>query len=156
MNQALAPTTVLTSWVKRCTAQMPDLGSQELFKTMTGTRMTHVPYKGTAKKLTALIAGEVQMSCIQVQVALQQARAGRVTALAMTSGQRLPVAPDIPTVAESDVPGFEAVSRQGVVLPAGKPRVIVSWFFTCQKARSLDRGPGFQGTVFLLPACSVC
>lgn len=120
---------------------------------MTGTRMTHVPYKGTAKKLTALIAGEEQKSSIQVQVALQQARAGRVTALAMTSGQRLPVAPDIPTVAESDVPGFEAVSRQGVVLPAGTPRVFVSWFFTCQKARSLAQSPGFQGTVFLLPAC---
>ena len=100
--------------------------SQELFKTMTGTNMTHVPYKGAAEQLTALIAGEVQMSCIQVQVALPQARAGRIRALAMTSEQRLPVAPDIPTVAESGVPGFEAVSWQGVVVPAGTPRVIVN------------------------------
>ena len=66
------------------------------------------------------------MSCIQVQVALPQARAGRIRALAMTSEQRLPVAPDIPTVAESGVPGFEAVSWQGVVVPAGTPRVIVN------------------------------
>ena len=100
--------------------------SQELFKTMTGANMTHVPYKGAAEQLTALIAGEVQMSCIQVQVALPQARAGRIRALAITSEQRLPVAPDIPTVAESGVPGFEAVSWQGVVVPAGTPRAIVS------------------------------
>ncbi len=100
--------------------------SQELFKTMTGTNMTHVPYKGAAEQLTALIAGEVQMSCIQVQVALPQARAGRIRALAMTSEQRLPVAPDIPTIAESGVPGFEAVSWQGVVVPAGTPLVIVN------------------------------
>ena len=100
--------------------------SQELFKTMTGANMTHVPYKGAAEQLTALIAGEVQMSCIQVQVALPQARAGRIRALAITSEQRLPVVPDIPTVAESGVPGFEAVSWQGVVVPAGTPRAIVS------------------------------
>ena len=99
--------------------------SQELFKAMTGANMVHVPYKGAAEQMTALIAGEVQMSCIQVQVALPQARAGRLRALAMTSEQRLPVAPDIPTVAESGVPGFEAVSWQGMVVPAGTPPAIV-------------------------------
>ncbi len=100
--------------------------SQELFKTMTGVNMVHVPYKGAAEQVTALIAGEVQMSCIQVQVALPQVRGGRLRALAITSEQRLPVAPDVPTVAEAGVPGFEAVSWQGVVVPAGTPRVIVN------------------------------
>jgi tripartite-type tricarboxylate transporter receptor subunit TctC len=85
----------------------------------------HVPYKGAAEQTTALIAGEVQMSCIQVQVALTQARAGRLRALAITSEQRLAVAPDVPTVAEAGVPGFEAVSWQGVVVPAGTPPAIV-------------------------------
>ena len=61
--------------------------SQELFKAMTGVNMVHVPYKGAAEQTTALIAGEVQMSCIQVQVALTQARAGRLRALAITSEQ---------------------------------------------------------------------
>ncbi len=93
---------------------------------MAAAHMVHVPYKGAAEQLTALIAGEVQMSCIQVQVALPQARAGRIRALAITSGQRLPVTPEIPTIAESGVPGFEAVSWQGVVVPAGTSRTIVN------------------------------
>ena len=100
--------------------------SQELFKTMTGINMVHVPYKGAAEQVTALIAGEVQMSCIQVQVALPQVRGGRLRALAITSEQRLPVAPEVPTVAEAGVAGFEAVSWQGVVVPAGTPRAIVN------------------------------
>ncbi|HTE14480.1 MAG TPA: tripartite tricarboxylate transporter substrate binding protein [Burkholderiales bacterium] len=100
--------------------------SQELFKTMTGINMVHVPYKGAAEQVTALIAGEVQMSCIQVQVALPQVRGGRLRALAVTSEQRLPAVPEVPTVAEAGVPGFEAVSWQGVVVPAGTPRAIVS------------------------------
>jgi len=100
--------------------------SQELFKAMTGINMVHVPYKGAAEQVTALIAGEVQMSCIQVQVALPQVRGGRLRALAITSEQRLSAAPEVPTVAEAGVPGFEAVSWQGVVVPAGTPRAIVN------------------------------
>ena len=98
--------------------------SHELFRHMAGIDMIHVPYKGAAEQVTSLIAAEVQMSFIQVQVALTQARAGRMRALAMTSAQRLPVAPDIPVIAET-VPGFEATSWQGVVVPAGTPRAIV-------------------------------
>jgi tripartite-type tricarboxylate transporter receptor subunit TctC len=99
--------------------------SQELLKTMAGLTMTHVPYKGAGDQLTALIGGEVQMSCIQVQVALTQARVGRIRALAVTGAQRLAVAPDIPTIAESGVAGFDATSWQGVVVPAGTPAAVV-------------------------------
>ena len=99
--------------------------SQEMFKFMAGIDMVHVPYKGAAEQVTALIANEVQMSCIQVQVALTQARAGRLRALAITGAQRLAIAPDIPTVAEAGVPGYEATSWQGVVAPAGTPGAII-------------------------------
>jgi tripartite-type tricarboxylate transporter receptor subunit TctC len=99
--------------------------SQELLRVMAGLTMTHVPYKGAGDQLTALISGEVQMSCIQVQVALTQARAGRIRALAVTGAQRLTVAPEIPTIAESGVAGFDATSWQGVVVPAGTPPAIV-------------------------------
>ncbi len=98
--------------------------SQELFRFMTGLEMVHVPYKGAAEQATATISGEVQMSCIMVQIALTQVRAGRLRALAVTSAQRLAVAPDVPAIAEI-VPGYEATSWQGVVAPAGTPRVIV-------------------------------
>jgi tripartite-type tricarboxylate transporter receptor subunit TctC len=98
--------------------------SHELFKFMSGTDMVHVPYKGAAEQITALIGGEVQMSFIQVQVALTQVRAGRMRALAVTGTQRLAIAPEIPAIA-GVVPGFETTSWQGVVVPAGTPRVIV-------------------------------
>ena len=98
--------------------------SQELFRFMTGMEMVHVPYKGAADQVTATIGGEVQMSCIMAQNALTQTRAGRLRALAVTSAQRLQVARDVPTIAET-VPGYEATSWQGVVVPAGTPRVIV-------------------------------
>ena len=99
--------------------------SQEMFKFMAGVDMVHVPYKGAAEQVTALIAGEVQMSCIQVQVALTQTRAGRLRALAITGAQRLAIAPDLPTVAEAGVPGYEATSWQGVVAPTGTPDAII-------------------------------
>ncbi len=111
--------------------------SQEMFKFMAGIDMVHVPYKGAAEQVTALIAGEVQMSCIQVQVALPQVRGGRLRALAITSAQRLTVAPEVPTIAEAGVPGYEATSWQGVVVPAGTPRAIVNLLHT-EIARALQ------------------
>jgi len=111
--------------------------SQEMFKFMTGIDMAHVPYKGAAEQVTALIAGEVQMSCIQVQVALPQVRGGRLRALGITSAQRLAIAPDVPTLAEAGVPGYEATSWQGVVVPAGTPRGIVNRLQT-EIARALQ------------------
>ena len=100
--------------------------SQELLKFMAGIDIVHVPYKGAADPLTALIAGEVQASFKLVTTALPQVRAGRLKALAITSAQRLAVVPEVPTIAEAGVPGYEATSWQGVVLPAGAPRAIVN------------------------------
>jgi len=99
--------------------------SQELFKVMAGIDMVHVPYKGAAGQITAMLGGEVQMSCIQVQVALTQVRAGRLRALGVTGAQRLAIAPEVPTIAEAAIAGFEAISWQGVVVPAGTPRAVV-------------------------------
>lgn len=96
----------------------------ELFKIMTGTDIVHVPYKGSGQTLPALIAGEVQIYFGPVIPALPHVRAGRVRALAITSARRALAAPEIPTVAESGVPGYEIESWYGVVVPAGTPRAI--------------------------------
>ena len=98
--------------------------SGELFKTMAGINMVHVPYKGGALALAALIAGEVQVSFTS-GVILPHARAGRLKTLAVTGGKRTPIAPDIPTIAEAGVPGFEVTGWYGFAAPAGTPKAIV-------------------------------
>ena len=100
--------------------------SQEMFKFMAGIDIVHVPYKGGGEQLTALIAGEVQSNFNLVPTALPQVRAGRLKALAVTSAQRLPVVPEVPTIAEAGVPGYEATSWQGVVVPAATSRAVVN------------------------------
>lgn len=99
--------------------------SMELFKAMTGTDMVHVPYKGSAPLLTDLLSGEVSAAFDNLLFQLPYIRAGKTRALAVTSAQRSPLAPEIPTVAESGVPGFEVLGWYGVVAPAGTPRAIV-------------------------------
>jgi tripartite-type tricarboxylate transporter receptor subunit TctC len=100
--------------------------AQEMFKFMAGIDIVHVPYKGGGDQLTALIAGQVQASFNLVPTAMPQVRAGRVRALAITSVQRMAILGEVPTLAESGVPGYEATSWQGVVAPAGTPRVIIN------------------------------
>lgn len=99
--------------------------SMELFKSMTGTDMVHVPYKGSAPLLTDLLSGEVSTAFDNLLFQLPHVRAGKMRALAISSAQRSPLAPEIPTIAESGVPGFEVLGWYGVVAPAGTPRVIV-------------------------------
>jgi tripartite-type tricarboxylate transporter receptor subunit TctC len=94
----------------------------ELFNMMTGTRMTHIPYKGLAAALTDLLSGEVQVMFSSAVAALPQVKAGRLRALAMTGARRSPAIADIPTVAEAGVAGYEHGSWYGVVVPAGTPR----------------------------------
>src|SRR5271166_4588940 len=93
--------------------------SGELFKTMAGVDMTHVPYKGSAAAITDLIGGQVQVMFDNLPSSLPQIKAGKLRAIAVTSAQRAPALPDVPTIAESGLPGFEATSWFGVVAPAG-------------------------------------
>lgn len=100
--------------------------SGELFKTMAGVDMTHVPYKGSAPALTDLIGGQVQVMFDNLPSSLPQIKAGKLRAIAVTSAQRAPALPNVPTIAESGLPGFEATSWFGVVAPAGTPPAIVA------------------------------
>ena len=99
--------------------------SMELFKSLTGITMTHVPYKGSAGVLADVMAGQVALTMDNIPVYLPQARAGKIRALAVSSAKRTAGAPEIPTVAEAGVPGFEAVSWFGLVAPAATPKPIV-------------------------------
>jgi tripartite-type tricarboxylate transporter receptor subunit TctC len=100
--------------------------SMELFQTLTGTTMVHVPHKGSAGVLADVTAGNLQLAMDNIPVYLPQARAGKIRALAVSSAQRVPAAPDLPTVAEAGVSGFEAVSWFGLVAPAKTPPAIVA------------------------------
>jgi tripartite-type tricarboxylate transporter receptor subunit TctC len=97
----------------------------ELFKSMAGVDIAHIPYKGATPALTDVIAGEVVMFMGNLPPAMGHIKAGRVRALAVTTAQRTPLAPDLPTVAESGLPGFETVAWFGLFAPAGTPREIV-------------------------------
>jgi len=100
--------------------------SGELFKTMAGVDMTHVPYKGSSPALTDLIGGQVQVMFDNLPSALPQIKGGKLRAIAVTSLKRAPALPDIPTISESGLPGFEASSWFGVLAPAGTPAPIVA------------------------------
>src|SRR5258706_239940 len=98
----------------------------ELFKSMTGTDMLHVPYRGATAAITDLIGGGVQMMIINTPVSGPQAQAGRVRALGISSSRRSSTYPDVPTIAESGVPGFEVVAWGGIIGPAHLPKDIVT------------------------------
>ena len=95
--------------------------SGELFKVMTGVQMTHVPYKGSAPALTDLVGGQVQLMFDNLPSSLPHIKAGKLRALAVTSARARRALPDVPTVAESGLPGFEASSWFGLLAPAGTP-----------------------------------
>ena len=98
----------------------------ELFKTMTGMDMVHVPYKGSGPSASALLAGEVQVLFSSVTAILPQVKAGRVKALAVTGPKRATIAPDIPTVIEAGVPGFEVTGWFGLLAPARTPQAVIT------------------------------
>ena len=97
----------------------------ELFKTMTGTFMTHIPYKGSAPVVADLIGGQVDIMFDNLPNVIQHVRGGRMKALAVSSAKRSPAAPDVPTVAEAGVPGFDVTVWFGLLAPAGVPKEII-------------------------------
>lgn len=97
----------------------------ELFKLMTGTQMTHVPYKGGGPALSDLLAGTVDLTFDNMATLWPQVQQGRLRVLGVASLERTPLAPDVPAIAET-VPGFEALTWVGVEAPAGTPDVIVN------------------------------
>jgi tripartite-type tricarboxylate transporter receptor subunit TctC len=98
--------------------------SGELFKSLTGTSMTHVPYKGRQFAIPDLIGGSIQVMFDNMPSALPMAKEGKIRALAQTTARRSPAAPDVPTVAES-VPGFEATTWFAMFAPANVPRPVI-------------------------------
>ena len=98
--------------------------SGELFKSMTGTQMVHVPYKGRQFAIPDLVGGQIQVMFDNMPSALPMAKEGKIRALAQTTAKRSPAAPDVPTVAET-VPGFEATTWFALFAPAGTPREVV-------------------------------
>lgn len=97
----------------------------EMFKTMTGVRITHVPYRGAGPALIDLIGGQVQLMFAPLGILLPHVKAGKLKALALPSEQRSALAPELPTVAESGVPGYAATTWYGVLAPRETPPHIV-------------------------------
>ncbi|NBR27132.1 MAG: tripartite tricarboxylate transporter substrate binding protein [Betaproteobacteria bacterium] len=98
----------------------------ELFNTMAGLKMVHIPYKGGALALKDLVGGQVVVYFAGLASSVQMIKAGRVNAIAVTSKTRAKAVPEVPTVAESGLPGYEAVLWQGYFVPAGTPREIIN------------------------------
>ncbi|HEY7239506.1 MAG TPA: tripartite tricarboxylate transporter substrate binding protein, partial [Burkholderiales bacterium] len=97
----------------------------ELFKTMAGVDLVHVPYKGAQPALTDVIAGQVQVMFATSASVIPFIKAGKLRALAVTTAHRSASVPDLPTVSEAGVPGFEAITWHGVVVPAATPQPLV-------------------------------
>lgn len=115
----------LISYASAGTGTPPHLGG-ELFKTMAGIDLLHIPYKGNGPAYIDLISGQVPVMFPNVSTGLQYVRNGRVRALAVTSLARTRIAPDIPTISESGVPGYELNSWYGALTTAGTPTAIVN------------------------------
>ncbi len=109
----------------------------ELFKLRTGTKVLHVPYKGAGPLVASLIGGEVQLGFVSAAGASALVKAGRLKALAVSSAKRAKSLPDLPTIAESGVPGYDYSSWVGMLAPARTPGAIVSrlWKETAKAAR---------------------
>ena len=98
----------------------------ELFASMAGIRLLHVPYKGSTPAMIDLIAGNVTMQTTSASSLIPHVRAGRLRALGVSSAQRIAIAPDIPTIIEAGLPGYETSQWSGLLAPAGTPREIIT------------------------------
>ena len=99
--------------------------SAELFKFMAGVDMVHIPYKGTAPALTELVAGQVDLAFENMPALIPHIQAGRLRALAVTTSKRSAIMPELPTIAEAGLPGYDASVWFGVFVPAGTPRPVI-------------------------------
>jgi tripartite-type tricarboxylate transporter receptor subunit TctC len=97
----------------------------ELFKSMAGVEMLHVPYKGTGQAVTDLLAGQIDVMFAPGETVMPHVKAGTLQALAVTSAHRATALPDLPTVSESGVPGYEAIGWFGLLAPAATPKALV-------------------------------
>ncbi len=113
--------------------------SVALLEHLAGIEMLHVPYKGTGPGVVDVLAGQVKVMTPNVLTALPHIKAGKLRALAVTSGRRSDALPEVPTIAEAGVPGYESVQWYGVLAPAGTPREIVQRLYT-EIAKSLRAG----------------
>ena len=100
--------------------------SMELFKQMTGTQLMHVPYKGVQQAVTEIIGGRLQLLCDNAAPMMPHIQSGRLRGLGVTGTQRIPLAPDLPTIAEAGVPGYEITPWGGYAVPGGTPKAIVA------------------------------
>jgi len=100
--------------------------TMELFLSMAKLKMVHIPYKGTAPAMIDMVAGQVATMAATILTGMPQIRAGRLRPLAITSAARSPIVPDIPTVAEAGLPGYESVQWYGMLAPARTPRDIIT------------------------------
>ena len=98
----------------------------ELIQRIAGVRYVHVPYKGSAQAFPDLLGGRIGFFLASLETAIPQMKAGTIRTLAITSAQRVPVLPEIPTVAESGYPGFETTTWYGILVPKGTPQPIVA------------------------------
>jgi tripartite-type tricarboxylate transporter receptor subunit TctC len=98
----------------------------ELFNILTGAKLTHVPYKGVNLAMQDVIAGRIDFVVIGVPAAAPHVKSGKLRALAVIAPQRLPALPEVPTVAEAGLPGFEVTTWYGILAPAGTPRPIIA------------------------------
>jgi tripartite-type tricarboxylate transporter receptor subunit TctC len=99
--------------------------SAELFKSMAQVDMLHVPYKGTGQAVTDLLAGQIDLMFAPSQTVMPHVKAGKLKALAVTSAKRSENLPELPTVSESGLPGYEAVGWFGVLAPVATPKPVV-------------------------------
>jgi tripartite-type tricarboxylate transporter receptor subunit TctC len=114
----------------------------ELFQIKTGSKMTHVPYRSSGDVMNALNGGHIDLAFDNMTLAWPQAQAGTIRAIAVTSVERSPTAPDVPTVTESGVAGFDATSWHGLWAPAGTPRPIVDRL--AAEVKRIFEQPGIQ------------
>lgn len=98
----------------------------ELFNYMTGTKMVHIPYTGGGPAMVALLSGQVSVFVMSIPGGLPYFKSGRLVPLGVTSPKRHPVLPDVPSIAESGLPGYELFEYQGIVAPAGTPVAIIN------------------------------